>query len=233
MSASHKVTQSKLVLKKVLKPESLKKMSITKLGNYWTLNPLRSWYARRRLYHILEFTDLCLERNRAIDFGCGAGYFLPSLSLIFSIACGLELKSEWNERLKTNLDEHFSKNGYPNVSYQLVEVGSEFSAFEEESIDFISAADILEHFTSEQLANFMSESCRVLKKGGILAVSLPSENWIYHIFSSKDSGHVANSSRAINSLVNRLGETFELINYRFIFPFFKVVCYKKAKGANE
>ncbi len=227
MSASHKVTQSKLVLKKILKPESLKKIGITKLGDYSALNPFRSWYARRRLYHILDLTDLCLERNRAVDFGCGAGYFLPSLSLIFSSVCGLELKAEWNERLKTNV-EYFSKSGYTNVSYQLVEVGREFSAFEDESIDFISAADILEHFTSAQLAKFMSESYRILKKGGILAVSLPSENWIYHIFSSEESGHVASSSRAINALVNQLGETFELIRYRYIFPFFKVVCYKKS-----
>jgi SAM-dependent methyltransferase len=150
------------------------------------------------------------------------------LSLIFSIAYGLELKSEWNERLKTNVDEYFNKNGYPNVSYQLVEVGREFSAFEDGCIDFISAADILEHFTPEQLANFKSESYRVLKKGGILAVSLPSENWIYHIFSSKESGHIANSSKAINSLIDDLGGAFELIDRRYIFPFFKVVCYRKA-----
>jgi hypothetical protein len=95
MSTSHKVTQSKLVLKETLKPESLKKMGLTRLRNYWTLNPFRSWYARRRLYHILELTDLCLERNSAVDFGCGAGYFLPSLSDFFNrVRSGIKVGME-------------------------------------------------------------------------------------------------------------------------------------------
>lgn len=227
MVGGNDILLAKKTLRNTLKPQSLRRMGVSELGNYLSYNPFRSWYARRRLYVILEMTKLCSSKCNALDFGCGAGYFLPPLALIFSTVYGLELKSEWNEKLKSRVEKYFYEEGHTNISYNLVEEGNEFSKFENRSIDFISAADILEHFTDVQISNFIGETSRILKENAILVVSLPTENWIYNMFSSSDSGHIANSSKKINDIISQLSKTFHPIECQYLFPFFKVVCYRK------
>ena len=72
--------------------------------------------------------------------------------------------------------------------------------FDNNSVSYILASDIIEHFTKPDLKKLLKEWSRVLKKGGIIKVRTPNLNWIceeysktkdaefisYHIFGGQD-----------------------------------------------
>jgi predicted SAM-dependent methyltransferase len=63
---------------------------------------------------------------------------------------------------------------------------SNLSIFEDNSVDLIYASHCLEHFHYNEIQNILQEWHRVLKKGGILRLSVPDFDLLLNIFHASD-----------------------------------------------
>jgi ubiquinone/menaquinone biosynthesis C-methylase UbiE len=161
-------------MSKVIKipPGTLKELSAGLIDdsvtrNYWDESPLvRSLYWRR--------FDVCLRLckaapdERVLDFGCGTGVFLPSLSARFSTVFGVDLKLDIARRL-------VKRFALANVT--LLGGDARRLPFEDRFFGAVFAVSVLEHF--REPTQPLAEIARVLKPGGELIVSSPTENVIY------------------------------------------------------
>jgi 2-polyprenyl-3-methyl-5-hydroxy-6-metoxy-1,4-benzoquinol methylase len=109
--------------------------------------------------------------GRVLDFGCGTGvmsYYLANNSMqvdaIDTVFEPLDKIKEYVE-FPPGITWH---NGY------LTDL-----ALPADSFDVIIALDVLEHI--EDLDTYFEEFRRILKPGGVLVVSGPTENWLYKL----------------------------------------------------
>lgn len=156
---------------------------------------LVSIFTYGKLQYILNNISV-KQKSKALDFGCGFGYFLLSTSTYFEQAVGIDYNSTigiqnnetnvfvpvdgWDEKyLRRNLLEianEMLKKETPNSNIQLIEVKNYMTPFSEEEFNFISAIDVLEHIKNRDKA--LSEIKRVLKKDGDFFYSVPNSSGI-------------------------------------------------------
>lgn len=104
--------------------------------------------------------------DACMDFGCGSGVFLPTLSNLFSSVRGMDIEMVEAPQI---VDYYRLKN------VQLMNCDINTYAFDNRDLfDVITAADVLEHF--EKLDKPVSQIYRWLKDDGLLFTSLPTEN---------------------------------------------------------
>jgi SAM-dependent methyltransferase len=116
---------------------------------------------------------LALSRSRggrALDFGGGNGVLLPTLARRFDEVTCVDVHAGVARAL-------LERQPLANVAVR--EGRIESLALPENGFDAIVAADVLEHM--EDLAPVARELARVLRPGGELLVSLPSENPFYEL----------------------------------------------------
>ncbi len=105
-------------------------------------------------------------KSRMIDIGCGNGaqseYFVPHCQMI--IGCDLV---------------HLSQTENPSRSknFTFVQGSALELPFESNSVEIITAFEVLEHVPSEDAA--LGEIYRVLKPGGYLLITVPNKWWIF------------------------------------------------------
>lgn len=104
------------------------------------------------------------NRNSCLDFGCGSGVFLPTLSKLFRSVRGIDI--ELVEAPK--IVEHYKLQNVRLIASDI------FTAILDEQFDAIIAADVLEHFNN--LDEPVAQIKRWLKDEGLLFTSLPTEN---------------------------------------------------------
>jgi predicted TPR repeat methyltransferase len=103
--------------------------------------------------------------HACLDFGCGNGVFLPTLSSLFSSLKGIDIEMVEAPQI---VDYYDLKN------VQLIKSDIHTYEFVEKSFDVIIATDVLEHF--KKLDRPVSQIYRWLKDDGMLFTSLPTEN---------------------------------------------------------
>jgi predicted SAM-dependent methyltransferase len=81
-------------------------------------------------------------------------------------ACGTVKRKSTDNELWINIDINIAVR--PDIVCNVLKL-----PFKNESVDYILAEHILEHFDSEQIVIAMNEIHRVLKEGGILEVEAP------------------------------------------------------------
>ncbi len=117
-----------------------------------------------------------IQRNapyeRVLDFGCGSGVMLPFLSENSQRVVAMDVDLVPLERVRkyiplaANVEVHdAAKTAVPDLRAG--------------PFDFILALDVLEHV--KDLPRTLSELLRLLKTGGQLIVSGPTENGLYRI----------------------------------------------------
>lgn len=107
--------------------------------------------------------------SNVLDFGGGSGAFLPTLARHFASVSVADLDLDDARRIAT----HYRLT---NVRLFETDIANWSSA---ESYDLVTAMDVLEHFADKSVPYRFFE--RRLKPGGLLLVSLPTENWIYQL----------------------------------------------------
>jgi len=132
-------------------------------------NPL----ARHIFWQRLEIGHRLLREVRAdsnvLDFGGGSGAFLPTLGRQFENVSVVDLD--------LNDARHVAKH-YRLENVRLFE--TDITNWDNnESYDLVTAMDVLEHFADKSMPYRFLETR--LKPGGLLLVSLPTENWIYEL----------------------------------------------------
>jgi len=137
--------------------------------SYIHWNPLIRWLMWKRLTVV---QTLCggLQSKIVLDYGTGAGVILPFLSEIADRVVALDKVIA----PATRLCKHYGLN---NV--ELHEVDTLPIPLPDESVDLILCLDVLEHIKA--LQDVIQELARILRAGGVLIVSGPSENPIYKL----------------------------------------------------
>jgi len=103
--------------------------------------------------------------NTCLDFGCGSGVFLPTLSNLFTSVRGIDIEMVEASKI---VDYYNLKN------VTLINNDINVANLDEKSFDVITAADVLEHF--QKIDKPVSQIYRWLKDDGLLLTSLPTEN---------------------------------------------------------
>ena len=134
-------------------------------ATYSHKNFLIRWIFWGRLSAMLK---LAKPAKRVLDFGSGSGVLLPSLSESFKEVYALDLE----------LDAlRYIKKRYSLSNVKITQGHASKLPYKDNFFDIIFAADVLEHFKDSTA--IQKEFRRVLKRGGQLIVSGPTENKFY------------------------------------------------------
>ena len=166
------------------------------IPSYLHPNPALRWMAWRRLEVLAARAARILDRDgrarthdaRAMDYGCGTGVLLPTLTRRCGEVIGVDLVLE---PAKLTL-ETLSLGGV-----RLLEPDAAATDVEAGSVDLIVAGEVLEHV--EPLAPTLERFARWLRPEGTLLVSLPTESALYRFGRrlAGFSGHYHHSNAAL------------------------------------
>ena len=142
--------------------ESLKPGDSQKLDNL--LRNEADMAYRRRAQRLLDYLELN-EGQWVLDGGCGMGVYLMLMGQLRELnLVGLDT---WFERLQWAKQE--------KVPASLMQAGLYQTPFADQCFDSVLLSEVLEHIPHEPLA--LAEVHRVLKPGGVLAISVPHANY--------------------------------------------------------
>ena len=144
------------------------------IPSYRHKNPAMRWMAWRRVEvvakHIRDLHKGRGQMSAAMDFGCGTGVLLQTISDVADKVYGVDLvldpASLLVQRWQLNRVELFS----PEEAQVEIPKGA---------LDLVVAAEVLEHVDDLDQAFEFFRSC--LKRDGRLVVSLPTESFLYRV----------------------------------------------------
>jgi 2-polyprenyl-3-methyl-5-hydroxy-6-metoxy-1,4-benzoquinol methylase len=135
-------------------------------------NPLINWLFWQRLRKVMEYIQQPTSYGCVLDFGCGSGVMLPYLSQISSQVFAMDVDLLPLERIQTYIP--FAANVEAKDAGRNGVIDLPASSF-----DLVIALDVLEHV--KDLPRTLKELLTLLKPGGQLIVSGPTENILYQI----------------------------------------------------
>ncbi len=135
--------------------------------SYLHPNPFIRWIVGRRMQSVIRFLNPGGGKN-ILDFGCGAGILFLQLPQDGRKYYGVDLEI-WPAQQMLN---HHNRG-----DVVLLKSDVWLSAIADESLDNITALEVLEHV--EDLPDTLASFKRKLAAGGKLVVSGPTENRIY------------------------------------------------------
>ena len=135
-------------------------------------NPLINWLFWQRLRTAMNYIERHAPYQKVLDFGCGSGVMLPFLAQHSRQVTALDIDLVPLERMKKFIP--LSEN------VQVIDANQvSISQLTPKSFDLINALDVLEHV--DDLPRTLDELLNLLKPGGRLVVSGPTENILYRI----------------------------------------------------
>lgn len=161
-------------------------------------NPALRWMAWRRVEVVARLLgDTCPEGGRVLDYGCGTGVLFEAALTRADEVVGVDLVLGAAQLWKERRDLH---------RVTLHSPAEAATAVTSASVDVVVAAEVLEHI--DEPADTLRFFGRVLKPGGSLLVSLPTENRAYR-FGRRLAGfdghfHVHNA-RDLDATIQRHG----------------------------
>ncbi|MAG50648.1 hypothetical protein CL621_03345 [archaeon] len=129
---------------------------------------------KNRLKQIIKLSDVKKE-DTVLDLGCGEGHLLNLLPEVKEIT-GLDISKVALSRANTLLKDR--------TNIKLLFGSAEDTKFENNSFDKIFCSEVLEHVPDPK--KVIEEIYRILKKDGILVVSIPDEKRIKTIMNILD-----------------------------------------------
>lgn len=125
--------------------------------------------------------------RRALEIGCGPGRLMKPLSLHFAEIHGVDVSDEMIRLARERLRD--IPNAHPHATD-----GASLAQFADASFDFVYSYAVFQHIPSRDVVyQYMRETCRVLKPGGIfrgqfngLPHSAVPDTWAGVVFSPAD-----------------------------------------------
>ncbi|GMX59001.1 MAG: hypothetical protein MCSN_6560 [Candidatus Microsyncoccus archaeolyticus] len=139
------------------------KSILNKLKEDYNNIALKYSQVREKEWKEMDFLfDKILEKERVLDLGCGNGRFYPAFEKRKANYYGIDFSSKLIE---------LAKEKYPLGNFS---VGDAFDIkFEDEFFDKVYSIAVLHHMPSKELRiNFLKELVRVLKKQGLLILTV-------------------------------------------------------------
>ena len=141
------------------------------IPSYTHKNPIMRWVAYSRVKTLIRWMiNYNNTTSNIIDFGCGTGILLPSISSQASFAYGVDLILQPARQL---VDYYQLSNVIlmlPNA------IGNQIP---DNSVDLIFCGEVLEHISN--LRPILLQFQQKMKKNSHLLVSLPTENFLYKL----------------------------------------------------
>ncbi len=106
------------------------------------------------------------ERNRALDFGCGAGRLSNALAMHFEQVVGVDISPPMLEQAR-RLDRSDGR-----ITFQLNET-ADLSSFEDDSFDLVYTDLVLQHLPPVLAEGYVREFARVVRPGGAMVIGVP------------------------------------------------------------
>ena len=159
-------------IRKVLQDSERGRLDEAGFPAYSHPNPLINWLFWQRLHVAMNYIEKRAPYQKILDFGCGSGVMLPFLARHSRQVVALDIDLVPLEGVKKYIPLA------ENVQVLDTNQGS-LSQLTPKSFDLINALDVLEHV--DDLPRTLSELLNLLKSGGNLVVSGPTENILYQI----------------------------------------------------
>jgi 2-polyprenyl-3-methyl-5-hydroxy-6-metoxy-1,4-benzoquinol methylase len=165
-------TRYRSAIRKVLAEAERGRLDEAGFPAYSHPNPLINWLFWQRLHTAMKYIEKHAPYKKVLDFGCGSGVMLPFLAQLSQHVTALDIDLVPLERVRRYVSlagnvEVLDANQVP------------VSGLMPKSFDLINALDVLEHV--DDLPRTLSELFNLLKPGGQLIVSGPTENILYQI----------------------------------------------------
>jgi len=165
-------TRYRSAIRKVLEEAERGRLDESGFPAYSHLNPLINWLFWQRLHTAMNYIEKYAPYENVLDFGCGSGVMLPFLAQQSKQVTAIDIDLLPLESLKKHIP--LAEN------IQVVDANqTSLSQLTPQSFDLINALDVLEHV--DDLTHTLIELLNLLKPGGRLVVSGPTENTFYQI----------------------------------------------------
>jgi len=125
---------------------------------------IRSIFADRikAAYNMTQFSNKIV-----LDFGCGSGIFLESIS------------HEIKKGIGADIDIKIAKKIVSSENISLIQTNQPNDILQFSKVDIITCFDVLEHL--EDLKVLLQNFTKILSPNGIVIISGPTENFLYQI----------------------------------------------------
>ena len=135
-------------------------------------NPLINWLFWQRLHAVMNYIERDAPYEHVLDFGCGSGVMLPFLCGISARVTAMDIDLLPFERVS-------SQRAFPaNLTIHDAREAT-LKDLPGASFDSILATDVLEHV--DDISGTLSDIKTLLKPGGQVIISGPTENILYKI----------------------------------------------------
>lgn len=159
-------------IRKVLDEAERGRLDESGFPAYSHLNPLINWLFWQRLRTAMNFIEKHAPYENVLDFGCGSGVMLPFLAQHSRQVTAIDIDLLPVESLKKYIP--LAENVRVLDAKQI-----SLPQLTPKSFDLINALDVLEHV--DDLSTTLSDLLNLLKPGGRLVISGPTENTFYKI----------------------------------------------------
>jgi 2-polyprenyl-3-methyl-5-hydroxy-6-metoxy-1,4-benzoquinol methylase len=160
------------IIRKVLAESERGRLDEAGFPAYSHPNPLINWLFWQRLQVVMDYIERGAPYEHVLDFGCGSGVMLPFLCGVSARVTAMDIDLLPFERISrlrafpANLEvrdvREVTLKGLPKASF-----------------DLILATDVLEHVND--LSGTLADMGALLKPGGQIVISGPTENILYKI----------------------------------------------------
>jgi 2-polyprenyl-3-methyl-5-hydroxy-6-metoxy-1,4-benzoquinol methylase len=160
------------VIRRVLAETETGRLDEAAFPAYSHRNPLINWLFWQRLRKVMDHIRRTAPHGRILDFGCGSGVMLPFLSNIGNNIVAMDVDLLPLQRVQQYLPLPKNVDVMDATRTSITDLPSN-------SFDLIIALDVLEHV--QDLPRILKDLLALLKPGGELIVSGPTENILYQI----------------------------------------------------
>jgi len=165
-------TRYRSALRKVLRESERGRLDEAGFPAYSHPNPLINWLFWQRLRTAMNYIEKRAPFEKVLDFGCGSGVMLPFLAQHSQQVIAMDIDLVPLERVRKYIPLAGNIQVLDANQVSISELGSE-------SFDLINALDVLEHV--DDLSRTLSALLGLIRPGGQLLVSGPTENLFYQI----------------------------------------------------
>jgi 2-polyprenyl-3-methyl-5-hydroxy-6-metoxy-1,4-benzoquinol methylase len=159
-------------MRKVLSESERGRLDEAGFPAYSHPNPGINWLFWQRIRIAMGHIERSAPYQSILDFGCGSGVMLPFLSQYSRRVTAMDIDLLPLERVRQHIPLA--------ANVEVVDaVRTPITQLEPAAYDLINALDVLEHV--EDLHGTLSQLMCLLKRGGRLVVSGPTENFLYQI----------------------------------------------------